>query len=148
MPNILTIVGARPQFIKAAPVSRALAARGIGEVLVHTGQHFDAAMSEVFFEELEIAAPAYNLEVDSLGQGAMTGRMLEKLEQVMLAEKPDMVLVYGDTNSTIAGALAATKLHIPIAHVEAGLLVACPHVGSRGQCLGVEPAGFLEHGIA
>jgi UDP-GlcNAc3NAcA epimerase len=121
VPNILTIVGARPQFIKAAPVSRALAAVGIGEVLVHTGQHFDAAMSDVFFEELGIPAPAYNLEVGSLGHGAMTGRMIEKLEQVILAEKPDMVLVYGDTNSTIAAALAASKLHIAIAHVEAGL---------------------------
>lgn len=121
MPKILTIVGARPQFIKAAPVSRALAAKRLGEVLVHTGQHFDAAMSAVFFEELAIPAPAYNLEVDSLSHGAMTGRMLEKLEQVMLAEKPDMVLVYGDTNSTVAGALAAAKLHIPVAHVEAGL---------------------------
>lgn len=121
VPNILTIIGARPQFIKAAPVSRALVAEGVGEVLVHTGQHFDAAMSDVFFEELEIPAPAYNLEVDSLSHGAMTGRMLEKLEQVMLTEKPDMVLVYGDTNSTIAAALAAAKRHIPVAHVEAGL---------------------------
>jgi UDP-GlcNAc3NAcA epimerase len=120
--TILTVVGARPQFIKAAPVSHALAATpGIREILVHTGQHFDASMSDVFFDELDIPRPAHNLEVNSLGHGAMTGRMLEKLEEVMLAEKPDRVLIYGDTNSTMAGALAAAKLHIPVAHVEAGL---------------------------
>ncbi|WP_210485557.1 non-hydrolyzing UDP-N-acetylglucosamine 2-epimerase [Microvirga antarctica] len=120
--SVLTVVGARPQFIKAAPVSHALAAHGnIREILVHTGQHFDAAMSDVFFQELDIPPPAHNLEVNSLGHGAMTGRMLEKLEEVMIAEKPDWVLIYGDTNSTVAGALAAAKLHIPVAHVEAGL---------------------------
>ncbi|MGO4573063.1 non-hydrolyzing UDP-N-acetylglucosamine 2-epimerase [Microvirga sp. 2TAF3] len=120
--TILTVVGARPQFIKASPVSHALIAHGgFREILVHTGQHFDAAMSDVFFEELDIPKPAYNLEVNSLGHGAMTGRMLEKLEEVMIAEKPDWVLIYGDTNSTVAGALAAAKLHIPVAHVEAGL---------------------------
>jgi UDP-GlcNAc3NAcA epimerase len=118
---VLTVVGARPQFIKAAPVSRALAAAGLTEILVHTGQHFDALMSDVFFDELDIPKPAHNLEVNSLGHGAMTGRMLERLEEVMLAERPDMVLIYGDTNSTVAGALAAVKLHIPVAHVEAGL---------------------------
>ncbi len=121
MPRILTIVGARPQFIKAAPVSRALAAAGLTEILVHTGQHFDAAMSDVFFEELDIPKPAHHLDVHSLGHGAMTGRMLEKVEATMLAEKPDLVLIYGDTNSTLAGALAGAKLHIPVAHVEAGL---------------------------
>ena len=120
-PRILTVVGARPQFIKAAPVSRALGQAGINEILVHTGQHFDAMMSDVFFEELAIAKPAYNLEVNSLGHGAMTGRMLEKLEEIMQHEKPAMVLIYGDTNSTVAGALAAAKLSIPVAHVEAGL---------------------------
>lgn len=121
MAKIFTVVGARPQFIKAAAISQALAAIGLDEVLVHTGQHFDALMSDVFFEELAIPKPAYNLEVNSLGHGAMTGRMLEKLEEAMLAEKPSMVLVYGDTNSTVAGALAAAKLQIPVAHVEAGL---------------------------
>jgi UDP-GlcNAc3NAcA epimerase len=119
--KILTVVGARPQFIKAAPVSRALAEVGLQEILVHTGQHFDALMSDTFFEELGIPAPAYNLEVNNLGHGAMTGRMLEKLEEVMIAEKPDVALIYGDTNSTLAGALAAAKLNIPVAHVEAGL---------------------------
>lgn len=121
MKRILTIVGARPQFIKAAPVSRALAARGLREILVHTGQHFDPSMSDVFFDELDIARPAYHFDIHSLGHGAMTGRMLEKIEQAMLAEKPDVALVYGDTNSTLAGALAASKLLIPVAHVEAGL---------------------------
>lgn len=121
MPQILTVLGARPQFIKAAPVSRAIAAAGMDEIIVHTGQHFDAQMSEIFFDELDIPKPRYNLSVNSLGHGAMTGRMLEKLEEAMLAEKPDLVLVYGDTNSTVAGALAAAKLHIPVAHVEAGL---------------------------
>ena len=120
--TILTVVGARPQFIKAAPVSHALKAQGgFREILVHTGQHSDASMSDVFFHELDIPPPAYHLDVNNLGHGAMTGRMLEKLEQVMLAEAPDWVLIYGDTNSTVAGALAATKLHIPVAHVEAGL---------------------------
>jgi UDP-GlcNAc3NAcA epimerase len=121
MAMILTVVGARPQFIKAAPVSRALRAAGLSEVLVHTGQHFDDAMSDLFFTELSIPPPAYNLGINSLSQGAMTGRMLEQLEQAMLSEKPQTVLVYGDTNSTAAGALAAAKLHIPVAHVEAGL---------------------------
>lgn len=119
--RVLTVVGARPQFIKAAPVSRALAEAGISERLVHTGQHFDALMSDVFFDELNIPSPAFNLEVNSLGHGAMTGRMLEGLEKVMVAESPHLVLIYGDTNSTVAGALAAAKLHIPVAHVEAGL---------------------------
>jgi len=121
MRKILTVVGARPQFIKAAPVGRALATAGLHEVLVHTGQHFDAMMSDVFFDELGMSKPHYNLEVNSLSHGAMTGRMLEKLEAVMLDEKPAAVLVYGDTNSTVAGALAAAKLHIRVAHVEAGL---------------------------
>jgi UDP-GlcNAc3NAcA epimerase len=119
--KILTVIGARPQFIKASVVSMALKKSGLQEVLVHTGQHFDENMSDIFFRQMEIPAPSWNLEINSLGHGAMTGRMLEKLEEVILQEKPDLVMVYGDTNSTLAGALAAKKLHIPLAHVEAGL---------------------------
>lgn len=119
--KIVTTLGARPQFIKAATVSRALKKTGIQEVIVHTGQHFDHAMSQVFFDEMDIPHPSYNLEISGLQHGAMTGRMLEKIEEVLVQEKPDCVLVYGDTNSTLAGALAASKLHIPVAHVEAGL---------------------------
>jgi UDP-GlcNAc3NAcA epimerase len=120
--KIVTVIGARPQFIKAAALSRTLAEHGgVEEVIVHTGQHFDANMSEVFFTEMEIPTPKYNLAIHSVGHGAMTGRMLEGIEQLLLDEQPDMLLVYGDTNSTIAGALAAKKLHIPVGHVEAGL---------------------------
>jgi UDP-GlcNAc3NAcA epimerase len=126
--RILTVVGARPQFIKAAVVSRAIADHNrqgvpplIQEEIVHTGQHYDAQMSQVFFDELGLPAPAVNLGVGSGPHGQMTGRMLEKLEEIMHSRRPDWVLVYGDTNSTLAGALAAAKLHIPVAHVEAGL---------------------------
>ncbi len=119
--KIVTIIGARPQFIKAAPVSRALAARGIEEVLVHTGQHYDEAMSEVFFRDMRIPEPRHRLGIGGLSHGAMTGRMLEAIENVLQKEKPDRLMVYGDTNSTLAGALAAAKLHIEVAHVEAGL---------------------------
>jgi UDP-GlcNAc3NAcA epimerase len=120
--RVLTIVGARPQFIKAAAVSRAIRETdGLTEVMVHTGQHFDADMSDIFFDELDIPAPAHRLEIHGGGHGEMTGRMLGAIESVLMAEKPDWVVVYGDTNSTLAGALAAAKLHIPIAHVEAGL---------------------------
>lgn len=122
MSKLVTIVGARPQFVKAAAVSRVLAATpAMSEVLVHTGQHYDKSMSEVFFSELGIPEPSYNLGIGSAAHGAQTGRMLEAIERVLQAETPDWVLVYGDTNSTIAGALAAAKLRIPVAHVEAGL---------------------------
>jgi UDP-GlcNAc3NAcA epimerase len=120
--KLFTVIGARPQFVKAAAVSRAIRERSlIREVLVHTGQHFDVNMSDVFFDELGIGAPEHNLGVHGGGHGDMTGRMLIGLEPLMIAEKPDMVLVYGDTNSTLAAALCAAKLNIPVAHVEAGL---------------------------
>lgn len=124
MIKIITVVGARPQFIKAAAVSRAIRRYNsniVREVIVHTGQHFDENMSAVFFDELSIPHPGYNLNISGGSHGLMTGRMLEAIESVLLSEKPDFVLVYGDTNSTLAGALAAAKLHIPVAHVEAGL---------------------------
>ncbi|MFK8069029.1 MAG: non-hydrolyzing UDP-N-acetylglucosamine 2-epimerase [Gammaproteobacteria bacterium] len=124
---ILTIVGARPQFIKAAVVSRAIEARNnstenfIREEIVHTGQHYDENMSAVFFKQLSLKEPAYNLEISNLDHGAMTGRMIEKLESLYIDKKPDAVVVYGDTNSTLAAAIAASKMHIPIVHIEAGL---------------------------
>lgn len=122
MRKVVTVLGARPQFIKASVVSSAMAAGGgIEEVLVHTGQHFDANMSDIFFQQLGLPCPAYNLEIHGGGHAEMTGRMLIELERVLAVEKPDAVLVYGDTNSTLAGALAAVKMHIPIAHVESGL---------------------------
>lgn len=122
MNKILTIVGARPQFVKAGVVSAELRNfEGAKEVIVHTGQHFDANMSDQFFTELGLGIPDINLGINGGSHGEMTGRMLMELEKVMTSESPDIVLVYGDTNSTLAGALAAAKLHIPIAHIEAGL---------------------------
>lgn len=120
--KVLTVVGARPQFIKAASISRVLREHDTSsETLVHTGQHYDANMSDVFFAELDIPTPDYHLGIGSGAHGAQTGQMLAAIEAVLFAERPDWVLVYGDTNSTLAGALAAVKLHIPVAHVEAGL---------------------------
>lgn len=124
MIKLLTIVGARPQFIKAAAISRVIGSgfRGeVDELIVHTGQHYDENMSAVFFDELDIPQPRYNLEIGGGLHGEMTGRMLGAIEKVLIDERPDWVLVYGDTNSTLAGALAAAKLHIRVAHVEAGL---------------------------
>jgi UDP-GlcNAc3NAcA epimerase len=129
MKKVMTIVGARPQFIKAATVFRAIAghnkkgpdSRRIAHLILHTGQHYDPNLSQIFFEELEIAPPDYNLGIGSESHGVQTGRMLEAIEGVLQSENPDFVVTYGDTNSTLAGALAASKLHIPAAHVEAGL---------------------------
>ncbi len=122
MKKIITILGARPQFVKAAVLSRIIAENdGIEEIIIHTGQHFDANMSEVFFTEMEIPQPRYNLDINGLNHGAMTGQMLEEIEKVLLVEKPDIVIVYGDTNSTFAGAMAARKLNIKVVHIEAGL---------------------------
>ena len=120
--KIVTVLGARPQFIKAGTVSRVISSYSdIKEIIIHTGQHYDSNMSEVFFDELKIPKPTYNLGISSINHGAMTGRMLEEIESILIKEKPDYVLVYGDTNSTLAGALAAAKLQIKVAHVEAGL---------------------------
>lgn len=135
--KIVTIIGARPQFIKAAAISRALRDHNnkvenqtscdnplsypVTEIIVHTGQHFDLNMSDIFFKEMQIPKPSYNLGISNLSHGAMTGKMIEKIEEVLLKEKPDLVLVYGDTNTTLAGSLAARKLNIKLAHIEAGL---------------------------
>lgn len=120
--KILTVIGARPQFIKASVVSKAIQSSSIlDEKIIHTGQHFDANMSNIFFDQLGIPKPHYQLDINSGSHGSMTGRMLEQIERICLEEQPDRLMVYGDTNSTLAGALAAAKLHIPVAHIEAGL---------------------------
>ena len=122
MKKVVTVIGARPQFVKAAVLSRIIKEYNtIEEVIIHTGQHFDANMSAVFFEEMMIPRPAYNLEVNSMSHGAMTGQMMEKIEKVLQIEQPDALIVYGDTNSTMAGALAAKKMNIRVVHIEAGL---------------------------
>jgi len=122
MKKIVTILGARPQFVKAAVLSRVISDKDeIEEVIIHTGQHYDKNMSDVFFDEMDIPKPKYNLNINGLTHGAMTGQMLEKIEKVLINEKPDAVVIYGDTNSTIAGALAAKKLDIKVIHIEAGL---------------------------
>ena len=120
MKKIITVLGARPQFIKHAPVSNCMSGR-VNDIIIHTGQHYDDAMSDIFFRELGIKQPKYNLNVGSKSHGSQTGAMLEGIENILLQEKPDRVLVYGDTNSTLAGSLAAAKLNIPVAHIEAGL---------------------------
>lgn len=120
--KIVTVVGARPQFVKAAVLSRTIAKTdGIKEVIIHTGQHFDTNMSDIFFEEMKIPKPNYRLQINGGSHGKMTGKMLSSIEEILQKENPDFLLVYGDTNSTLAGALAASKIHIPVAHVEAGL---------------------------
>lgn len=122
MPTIVTVLGARPQFIKAATVSRVIRSMAdTTELIIHTGQHHDSAMSDIFFDQLQIPTPDFHLGINGGGHGEMTGAMLQRLEPLLLEHLPDMVLVYGDTNSTLAGALAASKLQIPVAHVEAGL---------------------------
>lgn len=120
--KIATILGARPQFIKASALSREISKNSkVEELIVHTGQHFDSNMSDIFFNQLKIPQPGYNLEIHGLNHGSMTGRMMEGIEKILLEYKPHFVIVYGDTNSTLAGSLVAKKLHIPLAHVEAGL---------------------------
>ncbi|WP_315789074.1 non-hydrolyzing UDP-N-acetylglucosamine 2-epimerase [Fischerella sp. JS2] len=119
--KIVTILGARPQFVKASVVSCAFRQVGIEEIIVHTGQHFDARMSDIFFKDLDLPQPDYHLNIHSLNHGAMTGRMMEKIEELLLQNRPNWICVYGDTNSTLAGALVAAKLYIPLAHIEAGL---------------------------
>jgi len=155
MKKIITVIGARPQIIKAAAISRAIKnnfSDKILEVIVHTGQHYDENMSQIFFEELGIPYPNYNLNVGSGSHGEQTAKMLEGLENIYVQEKPDAVIVYGDTNSTIAAALSAAKIHIPVIHIEAGLRsfnkampeeinrIACDHMST----LLFTPSEFIE----
>jgi UDP-GlcNAc3NAcA epimerase len=123
MKKIISIVGARPQFVKASTISKVFArySNQFDELIVHTGQHFDPNMSEIFFKQLSMPTPKYNLNISNLSHGAMTGRMLERIENILIKESPEAVIVYGDTNSTLSGALASVKLHIPLIHIEAGL---------------------------
>ena len=122
MKKVVTVIGARPQFVKAAVLSRIIKKHNnIEEVIVHTGQHFDVNMSAIFFEEMRIPEPAYNLEVNSMSHGEMTGQMMCKIEKILEIEQPEALIVYGDTNSTLAGALAAKKMQIKVVHIEAGL---------------------------
>jgi len=121
MIKIISVIGARPQFIKSAPLSKYFKLSKINEIIIHTGQHYDPEMSKIFFDQLNIPKEKYNLGINQLSHGAMTGRMIEKIEEILLIEKPDFILVYGDTNSTLAAAIAAVKHHIKIIHVEAGL---------------------------
>ena len=153
--RILTVLGARPQFVKAAVVSAALRARDLDEQIVHTGQHYDASMSDVFFRELGLPSPEHHLGIGGLSHGAMTGRMLEQVEAILLADPADLVLVYGDTNSTLAAALAAAKLHVPVAHIEAGMRsfnkrmpeevnrILTDHVSDLLFVTSADPAGLL-----
>ena len=120
--KLLTILGARPQFIKAGSVSREISkSQHIKEMIIHTGQHYDSNMSDIFFDELKIPKPKYFLDINGETHGKMTGKMLDQIEEILLFENPDGVIVYGDTNSTLAGALAAVKIHLPIFHIESGL---------------------------
>lgn len=167
--KIITVIGARPQIIKASAISRAIQTsfpEQLQEVIVHTGQHYDENMSALFFEELHIPQPGYNLNIGSGLHGAQTGKMMEGLEQIFIAEQPDAVIVYGDTNSTIAGALVAVKLHIPVVHIEAGLRsfnksmpeeinrIACDHMSTllftptRTGLKNLEKEGFSVEGTA
>lgn len=167
MIKLLTIIGARPQIIKAAALSRTIEKEfktRVREVILHTGQHYDDSMSEVFFREMQIPAPDYNLGIGSASHGSQTGQMIEGIEEVLLKEKPNGMVVYGDTNSTLAGALAASKLHIPVIHIEAGLRsfnkqmpeeinrIACDHVSTllfsptRTGVTNLEKEGIVHHG--